>query len=61
MMENKFNSAEGAKSRWNYHTSDTLEQVLNGVDFVVISILPGTFDKWKAMCIPLKNMVFIKQ
>lgn len=31
--------------KWNYITSKTLEEALTGADFVVISILPGTFDE----------------
>jgi galacturan 1,4-alpha-galacturonidase len=32
-----------AKSRWRYEVSSTLKEALTGADFVVISILPGTF------------------
>lgn len=45
---NLYNNAEGAKSKWQYHTADTLEQALTGADFVVISILPGTFDEMES-------------
>ncbi|MBO4216520.1 MAG: alpha-glucosidase/alpha-galactosidase [Clostridia bacterium] len=38
-----FNSAEGAVSEWRYRVEDTLDGALKGADFVVISILPGTF------------------
>lgn len=31
--------------KWNYTVSDTLEEALTGADFVIISILPGTFDE----------------
>ncbi len=41
----KFNDAPGAKSRWDYTVSDSLKTALTGADFVVISILPGTFDE----------------
>lgn len=41
----KYNSAPGAKSEWNYVATDTLEEALTGANFVVISILPGTFDE----------------
>lgn len=30
---------------WNYITVNTLEEALIGTDFVIISILPGTFDE----------------
>ena len=44
----KFNNAEGAKSVWHYRATDTLGQALDGADFVVISILPGTFDEMES-------------
>ena len=34
--------------KWNYVTSKTIEEALTGVDFVVISILPGTFDEMES-------------
>lgn len=34
-----------AASRWNYEVADSLKEALDGADFVVISILPGTFDE----------------
>ena len=45
IIGNKFNNAEGAKSVWNYHATETIEEALTGANFVVISILPGTFDE----------------
>ena len=30
---------------WRFATTDTLEQALEGADFAVISILPGTFQE----------------
>ncbi|MBR7161135.1 MAG: alpha-glucosidase/alpha-galactosidase, partial [Clostridia bacterium] len=44
----KFNAAEGAKSKWDYVVAETLEEALTGADFVVISILPGTFDEMES-------------
>ena len=44
----KFNSAEGAKSTWHYSVAETLGEALKGADFVVISILPGTFDEMES-------------
>ena len=44
----KFNHAEGAKSKWTYQVSDTLADALKGADFVVISIMPGTFEEMKS-------------
>lgn len=48
IIGNKFNQADGAKSIWNYQAVKTLEQALTGADFVVISILPGTFDEMES-------------
>ena len=45
IIGNKHASAENVKSVWRYTTAESLEQALTGVDFVVISILPGTFDE----------------
>lgn len=44
----KMNDAEGAKSRWNYKAVKTIEEALTGANFVVISILPGTFDEMES-------------
>lgn len=41
---NKNNRNEGAKSVWNYHAVETPKEALIDADFVIISILPGTFD-----------------
>ena len=48
VIGNKFNSAEGALSHWDYEATDTLEEALTGANFVVISILPGTFDEMQS-------------
>ena len=45
IIGNKFNSAKGAKSEWTYKTALTLQQAVTGADFIIISILPGTFDE----------------
>ncbi|MBR2810758.1 MAG: alpha-glucosidase/alpha-galactosidase, partial [Solobacterium sp.] len=37
-----------AASRWVYRTVDTLAEALEGADFVVISILPATFDEMES-------------
>ena len=44
----KFNYAEGAKSVWNYKAVETIGEALTGADFVIISILPGTFDEMES-------------
>ena len=48
IIGNKFNAAEGARSVWSYRATDTLGEALAGADFVVISILPGTFDEMES-------------
>ena len=45
IIGNMFNNAEGAKSKWTYKACPTIGEALTGADFVVISILPGTFDE----------------
>ena len=45
IIGNKFNNCSGAKSHWTYHASETIEATLTDADFVIISILPGTFDE----------------
>ena len=42
---NLYNNAEGAKTTWNYKAVQTIGEALTGADFVVVSILPGTFDQ----------------
>ncbi len=48
LIGEKYNTAEGARSHWNYHTCTTLGEALTGADFVVISILPATFDEMES-------------
>jgi len=48
IIGNLYNSCEGAKSVWNYHAAKTPAEALTGADFVVISILPGTFDEMES-------------
>lgn len=45
---NKFNDAEGAVSKWNYKAVPFIGDALSGADFVIISILPGTFDEMQS-------------
>ena len=45
IIGNMFNNAEGAKSKWSYKACPNIDEALTGADFVVISILPGTFDE----------------
>lgn len=39
---------EDAKSAWKYEVSSNLGEALSGADFVVISILPGTFNEMQS-------------
>lgn len=48
IIGNKFNTAEGAVSSWNYKAVETIGEALTGANFVVISILPGTFDEMES-------------
>ena len=48
IIGHKFNTAVGARSHWSYVATDTLAEALHGADFVVISILPGTFDEMES-------------
>ena len=48
IIGNKFNQAEGANSTWNYKAVETIGEALTGANFVVISILPGTFDEMES-------------
>lgn len=45
---NKYNEVEGAVSRWEYHARKTIGEALTGANFVIISILPGTFDEMES-------------
>ena len=45
MIGNRLSSREDAVGKWEYKTYDTLQSALTGADFIVISILPGTFDE----------------
>ena len=48
IIGNKYNSVEGTKSHWNYFAVKTIDEALSGANFVVISILPGTFDEMES-------------
>ncbi len=45
IIGNKYNEVEGAKTKWNYKAVKTIGEALTGAKFVVVSILPGTFDE----------------
>lgn len=45
IIGNRLTSRPDTTGDWSYITSHSLEEALTGADFVVISILPGTFDE----------------
>lgn len=45
IIGNRYNDAPGCRSKWTYQAVKTLGEALTGADFVVISILPGTFKE----------------
>ena len=45
IIGNKFNDAEGCVSKWRYKAVKTEKEAMENADFVIISILPGTFDE----------------
>lgn len=45
IIGNRLMNREDVSGKWNYITADSLEEALTGADFVVISILPKTFDE----------------
>ena len=48
IIGNKFNHINGARSKWTYHAYADIKEALLGADFVVISILPATFDEMES-------------
>ena len=48
VIGNHLMSRPEAKGDWKFRTTDTLQEALTGCDFVVISILPGTFDEMES-------------
>lgn len=45
IIGNKLKQRADAVGKWEYRTVDTLKEALAGADFVVISIMPKTFDE----------------
>lgn len=45
IIGNRLSEREDALGKWKYEMVPTLEEALTGTDFVIISILPGTFDE----------------
>ncbi|RZT00493.1 family 4 glycosyl hydrolase [Cuneatibacter caecimuris] len=48
IIGNRLSARPEAVGKWNYEVSSSLKDALTGVDFVVISILPGTFDEMQS-------------
>ena len=48
IIGNRISAHPDAVSRWAYEVSDSLRDALTGADFVVISILPGTFEEMRS-------------
>ncbi|MBQ8162894.1 MAG: alpha-glucosidase/alpha-galactosidase [Clostridia bacterium] len=48
IIGNMYNDCEDARSKWSYKAVKTAKEALTGADFVVISILPGTFDEMES-------------
>lgn len=45
IIGNRIREQSDAVGKWDYTVKDSLEEALSGADFVVISILPKTFDE----------------
>lgn len=45
VIGNRLSAREEAVGKWDYVVADSLKEALDGADFVIISILPGTFDE----------------
>lgn len=48
IIGNRMNSLPESKSEWKYFAVETVKEALLGADYVVISILPGTFDEMES-------------
>ena len=48
IIGNHLSARPEAVGKWEYKTVPTLKDALSGTDFVVISILPGTFDEMES-------------
>lgn len=48
IIGNKIKSLDDCRSVWNYKAVKTIGEALTGADFVIISILPGTFDEMES-------------
>ncbi len=48
IIGNHLSERSDAAGKWHYSVKDSYEEALTGADFVVISILPGTFDEMES-------------
>ncbi|HJC24467.1 MAG TPA: alpha-glucosidase/alpha-galactosidase [Candidatus Eisenbergiella merdavium] len=48
VIGNRMKELPDCRSAWDYQAADSLGEALTGADFVVISILPGTFDEMES-------------
>lgn len=48
VIGNRISALEQAAGKWVYRAADTLGEALDGADFVIISILPGTFREMQS-------------
>lgn len=48
IIGNRYNDVKESKSCWQYRAVDSLGEALTGAQFVVISILPGTFKEMES-------------
>ena len=48
IIGNKFCRLKEATSKWTYRATETIGEALTGANFVVISILPATFDEMES-------------
>lgn len=48
VIGNRMKELPDCRSAWDYKAMGTLQEALTGADFVVISILPGTFDEMES-------------
>lgn len=56
---NLYSSMEGAQGKWTYQAIPKLEEALQDSDFVIISILPGTFrEMWSDVHAPEQYGIF---
>ena len=47
-MGNRLTARAGVKGNWLYEAVRTMKEALSGADFVVLSILPGTFEEMRS-------------